>query len=329
MEILLWVVIFACATAVMIVGAELFLKNAELIGLQLGFSSFAIGVVIVGFGTSLPELTSSLLAVLANEPSMVIANAIGSNIANILLIGGMLAFIGRSLTIDKDLLSAELPFFVISSALFVVAVRDGAIHASEAVLLVGTLCIYFYYLFSEEYSSGIVVEAAKEEIQQERHGFLQLVHHYSVLKPYLLLIIGLAGLILGAKYVVDTIIEGATLLSIAPDVITISALALGTSLPELVVSIKSLRANKLSIAIGNIFGSNAFNILVAVGIPGLFATLPLDTVTFTVGYPVLLASSVILLVVGLARKLYRWEGLMFFMLYFFFMMKIFASCCNV
>ena len=329
MEVLILLAIFVVAIITMIGGAELFLKNAERIGLQLGFSSFAIGVLIVGFGTSLPELTSSLLAVLAGEPSIVVANAIGSNIANILVIGGVLAFLGRSLTIDRDLLNAELPFFVISTALFVVSVRDGIISTPEAVLLVGTLCIYLYYLFSEEYSSGIVVDAVTEEMQHERHNFFHYLRHYSALQPYVLLIVGLAGLILGAKYVVDTIITGATLLEIPTDVITITALALGTSLPELVVSIKSLRLNKLSLAIGNIFGSNAFNILVAVGIPGLFTTLPLDTATLTIGYPVLLASSVILLVVGLARKLYRWEGLMFFLLYIFFMMQIFASCCSV
>lgn len=323
MELLIWALILITALIVMVTGAETFLKNAETIGLRLGISSFVIGVVIVGFGTSLPELTSSLLAILADEPTIVVANAIGSNIANILLVGGVLAFLGKKLTIDRDLLNAELPFFVISTALFAIVVFDGKVALMESVLLVSTLLVYLFYLFSDEYSSGMVVEAMKDEVQHERFHFF----HKSQRKPILLLLLGLAGLLLGARYVVEAVIAIANMLHVAPGAITISAVALGTSLPELVVSIKSLKSNKLSLAIGNIFGSNAFNILVAVGIPGLFATLPLDVPTFTIGYPMILAASVILLVIGLARKLYRWEGLMFFILYGYFIFQIGTQCC--
>lgn len=320
MGLFIWICIFLVSLVVMIIGAEIFLKSAERIGLQLGFSSFVIGVVIVGFGTSLPELTSALLAVFAQVPSIVVANAIGSNITNILLIGGVLAFLGKKLTIDRDLLNAELPFFVISTALFAEIAFDGKITTIESILLVSTLLVYFFYLFSDEYSSGMVVEAVAEEVQQQRFHFFQR----STLKPSLLLAVGLIGLLFGANYVVESVIAVATMLTIPPGLLSISAIALGTSLPELVVSIKSLRANNLSLAIGNIFGSNAFNILVAVGIPGLFSILPLDKVTFSVGLPMLLASSFIFLVIGLARKLYRWEGLMFFLLYIFFIIQLFS-----
>lgn len=318
MGLLVWILILVVALVVMILGADVFLKSAERIGLQLGFSSFVIGVVIVGFGTSLPELTSALLAVFADVPTLVVANAIGSNIANILLIGGVLAFLGKKLTIDRDLLSAELPFFVISTALFVVIAFDGKITTIESVLLVSTLLVYFFYLFSDEYSSGTVVEAVAEEVQHQRFHFFQR----SAFKPSVLLIVGLVGLLAGASYVVESVVAIATILSVAPGLLSISAIALGTSLPELVVSIKSLRSNNLSLAIGNIFGSNAFNILVAVGIPGLFTVLPIDTATFTVGLPMLIASSFIFLIIGLARKLYRWEGLMFFLLYIFFIIEL-------
>ena len=323
MTLLIWGIILLTAIAVMISGAETFLKSAERIGLKLGFSSFVIGVVIVGFGTSLPELTSSLIAVFVNEPTIVLANAIGSNIANILLIGGILAVLGKSLKIDRDLLTAELPFFVISTALFAVVVFDGKVEMVESFLLVGTLLIYLFYLFSDEYSSGMVVEAVSEEVQHERFSIFHPFHH-AIVKPLPLLLLGLVGLLVGAKYVVDSVVAIASILSIPPGLVSLSAVALGTSLPELVVSIKSLKDNKLSLALGNIFGSNAFNILVAVGIPGLITMLPLDEPTLKVGYPVLLAASFILLVVGLARKLYRWEGLMFFLLYIFFIFQLIA-----
>jgi len=131
--------------------------------------------------------------------------------------------------------------------------------------------------------------------------------------------------LVGAKYVIDAVIVLAGMLSVPPSAISITAIALGTSLPELVVSVQAVKSAKFSVAVGNIFGSNAFNISLAVGIPGVFATLPLDTPTFAIGLPVLLVSSFILLVIGLAHRLHRWEGIMFFILYAFFVMQLFTT----
>jgi cation:H+ antiporter len=325
MEIILWVLVLGVALVTLVGGADLFLKNAERIGLAIGISSFTIGVIVVGFGTSLPELASGILAILRDVPTIVPANAIGSNIANILLIGGVLAFVGKKLTIDRDLLSAELPFFVISTTLFAEIAYDAQVTTLESVLLVGTLIVYFFYLFSEDYSSGMVVEAVKDEVQKER---FQLFHPSNT-RTIALLVSGLALLLVGAHYVVESVVAIAGILSVPPGAVSITALAFGTSLPELVVSIKAVSSNKLSLAIGNIFGSNAFNILIAVGVPGLFMTLPLDDPTYQVGLPVLITSSVILLVIGLARKLYRWEGIMFFVLYGFFIIQLIAHCCDI
>jgi len=324
MELAVWVLIFVVALTVMVSGAEVFLKNAELVGVRLGLSSFVIGVIIVGFGTSLPELTSSLLAVIAGAPTIVASNAIGSNIANILLIGGVLAFVGKQLTIDRDLLDAELPFFVISTALFAEIAFDGKIYLIESFLLATTFLVYMIYLFKEEYESGPVVEAIKEEVQHERFLFFKL----SEWRTVMFLAVGLTGLLVGAKFVIDAVIALAELLRIPPGAISITAIALGTSLPELVVSLKALQQKKVEVAIGNIFGSNAFNLLVAVGVPGLITTLPLDAPTFSIGLPVLLVSSFILLVIGLARKLYRWEGIMFMVLYIFFVLQLIQFCCT-
>jgi len=325
MEILLWAIIFIIALAVMMGGADLFLKHAEIAGLRLGLSSFTVGVIIVGFGTSLPELTSALLAVVAHAPTIVAANAIGSNIANMLLIGGVLAFVGKKIVIDHDLLDTELPFFVISMSLFAEIAYDAQVTQIESLLLASIFLIYFGFLFSPSYNSGTAVKAMKKEVQHERFRLFKL----SDMKTALYLMLGLAALLLGARYVVTSVISLATLLSIPPGVISITAIALGTSLPELIVSLKALKSNNVSLAIGNIFGSNAFNIMVVLGVPGLFTVLPLDGPTFNVGLPVLLVSSFIFLVIGLARRLYRWEGLMFFLLYIFFIMNLVTECCGV
>ena len=186
--------------------------------------------------------------------------------------------------------------------------------------MVSTLGVYLFYLFANKKSSDLVVTAATKEVQHHRFHFFKR----STLKPILLLAVGLSGLLVGANYVIEAIIAVAISLAVPPGFLSISIIALGTSLPELVVSIKSLKADKFSLAIGNIFGSNAFNILIAVGIPGLFAVLPIDTLTYTTGLPMLLLSSFIFLVIGLSRKLYRWEGIAFFLLYIYFIFKLFT-----
>lgn len=320
MELIFWAFVFVASLAVMIRGANLFLRHAEEVGIAVGLSSFTVGVIIVGFGTSLPELTSSLIAVFKGVPEIVAANAIGSNIANILLIGGALAFFGKKVVIDRDLLDAELPFFVISTALFAEIAFDGSITRVESLLLATTFAVYLVYLFSDEYSSGTRVKAVEQEVHRDRFHF---VKHFDV-RSLGLMALGLGALLAGAKFVIDAVLVLAEGLAISPGLISITAIAVGTSLPELVVSIQALRQNKHTMAIGNIFGSNAFNILMAVGVPGLFVVLPFDEPTFTVGLPVLLVSSFIFLVIGLARKLYRWEGIMFFVLYIFFMMQLAA-----
>lgn len=324
MELLLWATVFIVALAIMVVGADTFLKNAETIGLKVGMSAFTVGVIIVGFGTSLPEMVSGLIAIVEGAPSIVPANAIGSNIANILLIGGVLAFLGKRIKIDRDLLEAELPFFVISTALFAEIAFDAQVTFVEALLLVGTFIVYVFYLFKDEYEGGAVVEEAEKELKRERYSLFRM----SEARTLLLLVVGLAGLLVGAKYVIDAVIVLAGMLSVPPSAISITAIALGTSLPELVVSVQAVKSAKFSVAVGNIFGSNAFNISLAVGIPGVFATLPLDTPTFAIGLPVLLVSSFILLVIGLAHRLHRWEGIMFFILYAFFLMQILTICCT-
>jgi len=320
MELILWTAVFLFAMVVMVAGSDIFLKNAQTLGLQMGLSSFTVGVFIVGFGTSLPELTTALIAMFT-EPSIVVANAVGSNIANMLLIGGALAFVGKKVVIDKDLMDAELPFFVISTVLFAAIVFDGAVSFAEAVLLAGTFFVYFFYQFTTEGGSETVPKEAEKGLQKGLFSFL----HNSNVTTVLFLLLGLCGLILGARYVVESISWLATYAGIAPGILAIIVLALGTSLPELVVSLQALATNKLSLAIGNIFGSNAFNILMVVGIPGLFTTLPLGIPTLTIGVPALIGISFIFFVIGIARKLYRWEGILFFMMYIFFISQLLAA----
>ncbi len=317
-ELFIWAGIFLFSLYLMIKGTDVFLENAERLGLFFKMPAFVIGVLIVGVGTSLPELTSSIVAVLRGVPEVVAAGAVGSNIANILLVGGIVALIGNRIRIDKDLLDAELPFFVLSTALFMGVAWDGKVGLIEALLLTATYAVYLFYLFSAKNGMDVVVAEKRAEIRAERKA-MKFFPPGSVV---FFAVLGLAGLLGGAKFVVEALIGLAEALKVPPGVLSISALALGTSLPELSVSVRALKKNNFEVALGNIFGSNAFNILLAVGLPALLGGIALDEATLRIGLPILGVASLVLLVIGMARRLYRWEGIMFLILYAFFLLKL-------
>ena len=127
----------------------MFVIGAKQIGASLGMSKFAIGVLIVGFGTSLPELASSIAAVIQGNTEIVVANVVGSNITNILLVGGLLAVMSGKIVIKRDLIKTELPIFFIAAVHFIAILFDGYVDRLEAILLLGTFAAYIWYLFAD------------------------------------------------------------------------------------------------------------------------------------------------------------------------------------
>ena len=145
MGLTIWVIIFVVSLAVLIKGADWLLESAEKIGFKLGLSSFVVGVLIVGLGTSLPELVSSIAAVLKDAPEIVVSNAVGSNIANILLVIGLSALATRKLTVSKNLIDSELPMLSISTVIFLIVVSDGVVTFGEAFVLIAAYLVYLFY----------------------------------------------------------------------------------------------------------------------------------------------------------------------------------------
>ena len=143
----LWTVYLVIALFALVRGSGMFVTGAKQVGASLGMSQFTIGVLIIGFGTSLPEFASSVAAAIQGSTEIVVANAVGSNITNILLIVGMLAVVGGGVIIKRDLIKTELPVFFISTTLFVAIVFDGSVDRIEALLLLGTFASYVWYLF--------------------------------------------------------------------------------------------------------------------------------------------------------------------------------------
>lgn len=306
----LWLAYLAVALFALVRGAGMFVTGAKQVGASLGMSQFAIGVLIVGFGTSLPEFASSVAAALDGSTEIVLANAIGSNITNILLIVGLLAVVGGGVVIKRDLLKSELPVFFTSTTLFVAIVFDGSVDRIEAVLLLGTFAAYVWSLFFEQRSENPDQQSEKSDRPRLEAKSLAYI------------VTGIVAVLVGANYTVDMVVNIATALSVPLGLVSIGAIALGTSLPELFVSMKSIRDGEAELAIGNIFGSNAFNMLIVVSVPALITPLLADEVVMELGLKILMAASAIFFVTGLAQRVMRWEGLMMLLFFSFFIAKL-------
>lgn len=326
--ILIWIIIFLVSLVVLVKGADWLLKSAEKIGLALGIPPFVVGVTIVGLGTSCPELISSIMATVKGATEIVAAGAVGSNIANILLIVGVAAVIGRKLIVTKSLIDLDLPLLAISTVLFLGIAWDQKITFIEALILLVAYIIYLSYTFlhkeeeTEEVYEVLPARPSRRKLKTVKEKKIKRQKISG--KDIVILLVGIVALFLGAKYLIDSVIELSIILNVGAGLISLAAVALGTSLPELLVSAKAALQKKSEVALGNIFGSNVFNLLVVVGVPGLIKTLEVDEPTFALGLPVLLVATFLFIISGISRRIHIWEGAMYLLVYLFFIGKLFG-----
>lgn len=329
MTLLFWVLIFVVSLIVMVKGADWLISSSEKIGLALGLSPFIVGVTIVGAGTSFPELISSLVATFKGVTDIVPANAIGSNIANILLIVGVAAVIGRRLVVSKSLINLDLPLLSIGTVLLLGVVWDQKINFGEAIILLAAYFIYILYTVlrrdtdDDEQRAYLLLPSRQDRRNTIVGANKKIKRPKLAAKDFGVLLMGIVGLVLGAKYLIDSLVSLSTILNIGTGVIAITAVAVGTSLPELLVSAKAALQNKSEVALGNIFGSNVFNALVVIGVPGLIKTLSVDSQTFMIGVPTMALATLLFVISGISRKIYIWEGGLYLSLYVLFIAKLF------
>ena len=293
----------------------------------MGLSPFIVGILIVGIGTSFPELISSTVAVWQGVSELAVANAVGSNIANILLIIGFTAVVGRSIEVKKSLIDLDLPLLAISTVLFLITAWDQKITWPEGIILLFTYGIYLGYTLLHVDDTVAdpdrILPARDTRRSKLVQGKIAKKGRPRITPADIgMLVLGLAGLIIGAKYLVDSVIALSTTLGIGVGVISIIAVAFGTSLPELLVSLKAALQKKSELALGNIFGSNVFNIIVVTGFPALFGGLAIDDKTFFVGIPVMAAATVLFVISGISRRIHVWEGALYLIMYLLFFGKI-------
>jgi len=318
MNLLLLLLIFVASLITLVKASDFFTDAAEQVGLAMDFPPFIVGVTVVSIGTSLPELLSSLFGVFQGAPEVVVGNVVGSNVANICLVIGVAAIISaHSLRILYDLVSVDLPLFMGSALLFVLMAWDQTFSRGEALLLVIGYILYLFYVLkssddtdSEGKTSDDSPTTTASATQMSRQG--------------LILVLSGIFIFLGANYTIDSLIQLSEVLNIGKGVIAVSAVALGTSLPELMVTINAARKGKAEIAIGNVLGSNIFNIFVVIGIPGLIQPLPVSEAVIIPGLPTLVAASLMTFFVAQDKKVTIWEGWLFILFYAWFVGSIFG-----
>jgi cation:H+ antiporter len=294
--------------ALLVFGAELLVRGASRIAAAAGISPLIIGLTVVAFGTSAPELAVSVGATFSGEPGIAMGNVVGSNIFNVLFILGVSALI-VPLSVQRQVVRYELPIMVGVSVLLLVLALDGMIGRFDGVILVAALAGYLLYLARQGTAPEIVPGDPIGEATR-RGG--------SRLSNILIALVGLALLVAGSRFLVGGAVALATLLGVSEAIIGLTIIAAGTSLPELATSVIAGLRGERDIAVGNVIGSNIFNILAILGLCGLVGPdgVTVDAALLRFDIPVMIAVAVAALpILFTGSRIDRFEGLLFVLCY--------------
>lgn len=296
--------------ALLISGGEALVRGAGTLASRAGISPLVIGLVVVSAATSAPELAVTVGAVVGGEPDLAVGNVIGSNIVNILLILGLSAVI-RPLFIKRQLVRFDMPVMVGMSILFLLVSLDGRITLLDGLLLFGALVIH----------TIISIALSRREVRPQNSKPDEMPLNskpVSLWFAILLLIAGIGLLVLGAQLLVTGAVSIATELGVSSLVIGLTVVAIGTSLPELATSLIAIGRGETDMAVGNVVGSNIFNIGMVIGIPAILfgEGIPVAPSVIAIDLPLMLAAAVALVPLAFTGFFVaRWEGALFVLLY--------------
>lgn len=309
------ILLFLLALVALQVAAHFFTGAAERLGLALGMSPFVVGVFIVAIGTSLPELVASLIAVSNGTSEIVAGNVLGANASNLLLILGAVSVVvpaGR-MVLGEQYLFIDLHFLLGSILALGTAMADGLVSRGEGVLLLLAYVVYVAYLMAEG-RTGSAEQAMEDRLPRESR-------HRVALDAAILVAGGVAIYFAGDR-TVAALEQVASDLAISPAVASVTILALGTTLPELAVSVSAARRGLASLAVGNILGSCVFNALTVTGAGAVLGGIVVPTDLRQFALPFVAASSLLFYLLTQDKRVSRWEGLLFLVLYLLFMGKM-------
>lgn len=284
-------VIFILAMAGLIFGADFIINQSERIALRFNISEFIIGSTLIALGTSLPEMAASMAASLDNKPEIAIANAVGSNIMNITLVLGIIFIISKKFESDRDFFARDSIWALLPILLFLIMSIDGTIGKFDAVLLFILMIAYLLFLFQDASDDDI------KEIDEESK------QNFSWFKSLALLLLGFFLVIVGASFAIDSASNIAKLFGVSEWLIGVLVIAFGTSLPELIVSIAAALKGKVSMAIGNIIGSNLANTTMVIGGAAMINELSIKLSVYYYDLAVMTAATIMLIYIT-ANRLY-------------------------
>ncbi len=292
-------VIFIAAMSALIFGADFIIRDSERIALHFNIPHFVIGATLIGLGTSLPEMAASMMASADNKSEMAIANVIGSVTFNITLVLGLVFLIAKNMTPKRDLFRLDSAWIIMPPLMFILMTHDGMITRFDGLLFLLMMAAYLYFLFTE--SSGEF--DIDEDLGKEKFNWT---------KSFVMLGIGFVLTIVGAHYVVESGSNIARMFEVSEWIIGLFLIALGTSLPELVVSLVAIKKGNADMSVGNIIGSNVANFSMVLGGASMINPLSMAGAASFDIY-IMIAASIALFLV-LANKLYNKAGGLFLLM---------------
>lgn len=315
------IILIIIGFALLIKGADLLVIGASKIAKKFNIPEIVIGLTVVAIGTSLPELVVSTTSALTGHSDIALGNILGSNIANLFLILGVCAII-KPLKFKKETVMFENPFvIVITALLFFLCLNNGGVEISRTeggVLLL--LCVIFILYNIIMAKRGSVKEDPEEELQQDPEEPSKI----DTYKSLLFIVIGILGLKYGGDFVVDNAVAIAQAIGISEKLISLTIVAISTSLPELITSVTATYKGETDMAIGNIVGSQTFNILLILGTSALLSPIKYSTI-YNQDLVLLLAGSTVFALfpfLGEKRKMTRENGILFVIVYIVYMINV-------
>ncbi|MEO1278831.1 MAG: calcium/sodium antiporter [Planctomycetota bacterium] len=302
---LLWLLL---GLALLVVGAEVMIRGATQLAKRLGVPTFVIGLTVVAFGTSMPELATGVGAVLKDESNLIVGAVVGSNVANIALVLGLAALI-RPAQVRGGVVRREVPMLIAITVAFVAVLFGGVVHRVEAgFLAAGFVAFIIWTLYASRHlnpeDSALVIETEEESKDEDSNGATKSLPLAGVF-----IVLGLAMMVLGSDRAVEGAEQLATAFGVPAFIIGLTLVAFGTSLPEVVTTgVAAIRGHS-DLAVGNVLGSNIFNVLCVIGISGLIGPLEVPEIALRRDAWVMLALTLILLPIMATRfTISRKEG---------------------
>lgn len=302
------IILLVLGFVVLIKGADLFVDGASNVALNFKVSKMLIGLTIVAFGTSAPEFAVSVKGLLSNSGDIVLGNVIGSNILNILLILGVSAII-HPLVVKNNTVKKELPITLLITSLFAVLLSDNifdkkltnSFTRGDGIVLILFFLVFIYYL----------ITLMRNKVEEEKDKEVM-----TLFKAIMFTLVGLISIIIGSNFVVDSASALAKAIGVSERIIGLTIIALGTSLPELVTSVTATKKGEYDIAIGNVVGSNIFNIGMVIGLPVALLG-GIGTIVFSyVDLIVMIATALMLFIFSRNDyKISRREGICFLLVF--------------